>query len=172
LFGLLLPLSFGLVLLAFLVAHGVTPFWRSPLHFAARVTFCHLWPWPPLSIPVQQVLDAQERRISRRGLGEIIARKPLTVKVPEGLFGYYLFEQKAACLRSKLHPGTPVPLWCYLKPSLASRLLPRCRPLPAVTALAPAHDAPASVRARVDDPEVLTAAIAAFQAANRDFEIA
>ena len=36
LFGFLLPSPFGLVLLAFLVAHRVTPFWRNPLHIAAR----------------------------------------------------------------------------------------------------------------------------------------
>ncbi len=51
LFGFLLPISFGLVLLAFLVAHGVTPFWCSPLHFAARAISGHLLPWALLSMP-------------------------------------------------------------------------------------------------------------------------
>ena len=51
LFGFLLPISFGLVLLAFLVAHGVTPFWCSPLHFAVRAISGHLLPWALLSMP-------------------------------------------------------------------------------------------------------------------------
>ena len=38
LFGFLLPISFGLVFLTFLVAHRVTPFWCSPLHFAVTAS--------------------------------------------------------------------------------------------------------------------------------------
>src|ERR1035437_5090732 len=37
LFDFLLLLSFGLVLLAFSVAHGMTPLWRGQMHFAAWV---------------------------------------------------------------------------------------------------------------------------------------
>ena len=36
--GLLLPALLSFVLLAHLVAHGVTPFWRISLHFAASAT--------------------------------------------------------------------------------------------------------------------------------------
>ena len=38
LFGVLLPLPFGLVLLAFLVAHGITPFWCSSWHVAVSAS--------------------------------------------------------------------------------------------------------------------------------------
>ena len=50
LFGFLLPLPFGLVLLAFLVAHGVTPFWRSQSHVPASARSGHPWPWALPSI--------------------------------------------------------------------------------------------------------------------------
>ena len=51
LFRFLLPMPFGLVFLAFLVAHGVSPFWRSPLHFAASATCGHPRPWAGPSVP-------------------------------------------------------------------------------------------------------------------------
>ena len=46
-FGLfrgLLPLSFGLVLLPFLVAHGMPPFWGGSGHFVLSAGFRHLCP--------------------------------------------------------------------------------------------------------------------------------
>ena len=43
LFGVRLPMLFGLVLLAFLVAHGMIPFWCCLRHFGVDVDFDHLW---------------------------------------------------------------------------------------------------------------------------------
>ena len=51
LFRFLLPMPFGLVFLAFLVAHGVIPFWCSPSHFAASATCGHPRPWAGPSVP-------------------------------------------------------------------------------------------------------------------------
>ena len=50
LFGVLLSLPFGLVLLAFLVAHGITPFWCSSWHVAVSASSGPLWPWSPPSV--------------------------------------------------------------------------------------------------------------------------
>ena len=52
-----------------------------------------------------------------------------------------------------------------------ARLLPCRHALPAVATLAPAHDPPAPVRARGNHAEVLTATIAAFQAALVGFRV-
>ena len=45
LFGFLLSIPFGLVLLAFLVTHWVAPLWIGSLHFTMREASGLRWPW-------------------------------------------------------------------------------------------------------------------------------
>ena len=51
LLGRLLLLRLCLVLLALLVAHGMSPLWCSTLRFAVSASAGHLWPWATLSSP-------------------------------------------------------------------------------------------------------------------------
>ena len=66
LFGFLLPILFGLVLLAFLVAHGVTPFWCSPSRLAASAVSGHLWSRELPAIPGQCSPVVLTRNVIRR----------------------------------------------------------------------------------------------------------